>query len=129
MRLLPYTSRRAEQQCTAMEQGAACNRKYTPYSSTTMDTSVGQPDGISLACLSCHDGTIAVDSIANAPGSGTNLTGPWYGISASTEHYALAQLGNRRAVEQAHVCYVIDRVGFLSNPNVWFDAMAPYSKP
>lgn len=43
---------------------------YTPYGSSTIDTSVGQPGGVSLACLSCHDGTIAVDNIVNAPGSG-----------------------------------------------------------
>ena len=30
----------------------------------------GKPVGISLACLSCHDGTIALDAIINAPGSG-----------------------------------------------------------
>ncbi|MDH4100021.1 MAG: cytochrome c3 family protein [Nitrospirota bacterium] len=46
------------------------NGTYTPYSSSTIDTDVGQPGGVSLACLSCHDGTIAVDSIINAPGSG-----------------------------------------------------------
>lgn len=43
---------------------------YSPYASSTIDTSVGQPGGVSLACLSCHDGTIAVDNIVNAPGSG-----------------------------------------------------------
>lgn len=64
---------------------------YTPYLSSTIDTNIGQPDGISLACLSCHDGTIAVDAIRNAPGSGTNLTGPWYGKPASSLHYKLAQ--------------------------------------
>lgn len=51
---------------------------YTVYSSSTMDasrandgvtgsTSVGS---VSLACLSCHDGTQAMDNILNAPGSG-----------------------------------------------------------
>jgi len=29
-----------------------------------------QPQGVSLACLSCHDGTIGIDSLINAPGSG-----------------------------------------------------------
>jgi hypothetical protein len=65
---------------------------YTPYSSTTMDASVGQPDGISLACLSCHDGTIAVDNIINTPGSGTNLTGSLWN-NPGENHYALAQPG------------------------------------
>jgi hypothetical protein len=43
---------------------------YTPYSSGTMDTTPGQPDGGSIACLSCHDGTISLDSLINAPGRG-----------------------------------------------------------
>lgn len=44
---------------------------YTMYSSSTMEASTaGQPGGISLACLSCHDGTQAMDNMINAPGSG-----------------------------------------------------------
>ena len=100
---------------------------YTPYSSTTIDVnggSIPQPDGVSLACLSCHDGTIAVDSIINAPGSGTNLTGPWYGISASTEHYALAQPGQSPSGGTGTCLLCHRQGGLLSNPNVWFDAMA-----
>lgn len=42
---------------------------YTQYSSSTMDgTAVS--GGVSLACLSCHDGTQAMDTMINAPGSG-----------------------------------------------------------
>ena len=37
---------------------------YTLYTSSTMDASPGQPDGASILCLSCHDGTIALGSIA-----------------------------------------------------------------
>lgn len=36
----------------------------------TLDRPVGQPGPNSLTCLSCHDGTIAIDSIINMPGSG-----------------------------------------------------------
>jgi predicted CXXCH cytochrome family protein len=32
---------------------------YTPYSSSTAKGNMGQPNGTSLLCLSCHDGTIA----------------------------------------------------------------------
>jgi mono/diheme cytochrome c family protein len=50
---------------------------YTTYSGTVQGT-VTQPGAASITCLSCHDGTIAVDSIINMPGSGrrwgTNLT-------------------------------------------------------
>ena len=49
---------------------------YTVYSSPSFDASptndgkAPQPNGVSLACLSCHDGTIAFDALRNLPGSG-----------------------------------------------------------
>jgi predicted CXXCH cytochrome family protein len=36
---------------------------YTPYASGTLQATVGQPNGYSRLCLSCHDGTIAIGSI------------------------------------------------------------------
>lgn len=42
---------------------------FTPYFSTTLNaTDVGQPDGDSLVCLSCHDGT-------TIPTAETNISG------------------------------------------------------
>jgi predicted CXXCH cytochrome family protein len=38
---------------------------YQPYTSSTKDATVGQPDGESLMCLSCHDGSIALGSVAS----------------------------------------------------------------
>jgi hypothetical protein len=35
---------------------------YKPYSSPSLDATVTQPTGVSLACLSCHDGTVAVNA-------------------------------------------------------------------
>jgi predicted CXXCH cytochrome family protein len=35
---------------------------YTLYSSSTLDATPGQPDGPSKLCLSCHDGSVAVDN-------------------------------------------------------------------
>ena len=54
------------------------NRTINTSSYTTYDTlgtssltsTVNQPGISSLACLSCHDGTLGVDSIINMPGSG-----------------------------------------------------------
>jgi predicted CXXCH cytochrome family protein len=43
---------------------------FQVYTSPTLDSAVGQPNGTSLACLSCHDGTIAFDALRNQPGSG-----------------------------------------------------------
>jgi len=42
---------------------------FTTYSSSSMQATVGQPQGISLACLSCHDGTVAVDSFGGVTGT------------------------------------------------------------
>jgi len=38
---------------------------YTLYNSSTLDAIPGQPDGSSILCLSCHDGTIALGDVAN----------------------------------------------------------------
>lgn len=46
---------------------------YTTYTSMTIEGVVGSPGANSLTCLSCHDGTTAVDSIINMPGSGRYL--------------------------------------------------------
>jgi predicted CXXCH cytochrome family protein len=36
---------------------------YQLYNSSTIDAAPGQPDGSSVLCLSCHDGTIALGSV------------------------------------------------------------------
>jgi hypothetical protein len=36
---------------------------YTPYSSSTLDGSPGQPNGASKLCLSCHDGLLALGDV------------------------------------------------------------------
>ncbi len=49
---------------------------YTTYSNTiSMDATVGQPDGSSKLCLSCHDGTIAVDNYGGHTSTETPLVG------------------------------------------------------
>ena len=42
---------------------------YTLYSSPSLDAVVGQPTGASKLCLSCHDGTVAVDSFGGDTGT------------------------------------------------------------
>ena len=42
---------------------------YSTYNSSTLTQPVSQPGPNSLSCLSCHDGTVAIDSIINMPGS------------------------------------------------------------
>lgn len=43
---------------------------YASLNSSTIDGEILTVGSISLACLSCHDGTQAMDNIINAPGSG-----------------------------------------------------------
>jgi hypothetical protein len=48
---------------------------FIPYSSPNFDAldltgTPGRPKGVSLACLSCHDGAVALDALINSSGSG-----------------------------------------------------------
>lgn len=54
---------------------------YTPYSSTTSKGSFGQPNGTSLLCLSCHDGTIALGELLSRGAAKVSMTGT--GVNAS----------------------------------------------
>ena len=40
---------------------------HTPYDSTTLYSSIGQPTGASKMCLSCHDGTVALGALLYPP--------------------------------------------------------------
>ena len=54
---------------------------FVMYSSPTMNAAMpSAPDGTSLACLSCHDGTVAI----NAPIGGVGTNTPYY-IDASAQ--------------------------------------------
>ena len=48
---------------------------FTTYSSATMDATTGQPDASSKLCLSCHDGTVAVDNFGDQTNGTYFLTG------------------------------------------------------
>lgn len=73
--------------------GIALDGIYQVYTSPNFDAqdttgAPGRPKGVSLACLSCHDGAIALDALINAPGSGgfiaanrANLSGSETGTS------------------------------------------------
>ena len=42
---------------------------YTLYDSSTLNANPGQPDGTSILCLSCHDGTVALGNTLKNPKS------------------------------------------------------------
>ena len=62
---------------------AVTTATYTVYSTPTLTATVGQPDGVSKLCLSCHDGTVALDSFGGTTG-GTLMTGSKAVGAAST---------------------------------------------
>lgn len=45
---------------------------YASLGTSTLDGGDNQPGGVSLACLSCHDGTQAMNTVINSPGGGTS---------------------------------------------------------
>ena len=48
---------------------AMTQRTYKVYTSPTMNAQTGQPSEISRLCLSCHDGSIAIDSYGRRNGT------------------------------------------------------------
>jgi predicted CXXCH cytochrome family protein len=60
---------------------------FTVYSSSTLDATVGQPDASSKLCLSCHDGTVALDNFGGTT-TGTNFIGggALVGTDLSNDH-------------------------------------------
>ena len=60
---------------------------YDQQGTTTLDAKIENVGSVSVACLSCHDGTQAMDSMINEPGSGADVwsfsNGIWSGQAAS----------------------------------------------
>jgi len=47
-------------------------QRYSTLNTSTLDGTEAPVGSVSLACLSCHDGTSAIDTVLNMPGSGMN---------------------------------------------------------
>jgi predicted CXXCH cytochrome family protein len=61
---------------------------FTLYSSPTFNgsASIGQPDGNSKLCLSCHDGTVALDSYAARTGTNFISGGALLDTALNNDH-------------------------------------------
>lgn len=79
----------------AAPSGQLWNRRtgttYTPYASSTRKSAAGQPNGASMLCLSCHDGTIALGEVLSRattiPMAGGALSGnPLLGTDLRDDH-------------------------------------------
>ncbi len=59
---------------------------FTVYTSPSFGATASQPAGTSKLCLSCHDGTVALDSFGGATGN-TNISGgALVGTDLSNDH-------------------------------------------
>ena len=62
---------------------------YDQLGTTTLDAQIEPVGSVSLACLSCHDGTQAMDALLNDPGSGRDVPGfargRWSGQAQNVE--------------------------------------------
>jgi mono/diheme cytochrome c family protein len=67
---------------------------YSALNSQSMTQTVYNPGAASLPCLSCHDGSQAVDAILNMPGSGQYSSsanpGAWIPIGTYAQGYGLS---------------------------------------
>lgn len=59
---------------------------FTLYSTGTLDATLGQPASSSKLCLSCHDGTVALDSFGGNTGSSTISGTTELGTDLSNDH-------------------------------------------
>lgn len=83
---------------------------YTLYSSPTLDSTPEQPRGPSKLCLSCHDGTVAIDSygiqtgthfIDGAANLSTNLSDD-HPISIYWNHQTISSDGSQPSCVSCH---------------------------
>ena len=81
---------------------------YTLYTSTTLDSTMGQPGNESKACLSCHDGTVALDNYGGATGGTTFIGTGLVGTDLSNDH----------PVSFAYTTAIATTDGSLHNPAV-----------
>ncbi len=59
---------------------------YTVYTSPSLNATVGVPSASSKACLSCHDGTVAIDSFGGSVGTDFISGGENLGTDLSNDH-------------------------------------------
>ena len=99
---------------------------FTAYDSDTMEHTAGVPTGVSLLCMSCHDGTVALDSFGNTPTDVTRMTGvALRGSDLSNDH----PIGFNYDTSAAADAGIYARATALSNspvstPLVFFGAAA-----
>ena len=76
---------------------------FTMYTSGTIDGTIdAKPGSVSLACLSCHDGTVGLDALVNLPRS-TTLTATGVTMPTDSTGYVGVDLSNDHPVSITYV--------------------------
>ncbi len=71
---------------TPLWNHASTAATFTLYTSSSLNATMAQPGGVSKLCLSCHDGTVAVDSFGGATGTKLVTGSPLLGTDLSNDH-------------------------------------------
>ena len=70
---------------------------FTMYDRASLDGVITTgPDGVSLLCLSCHDGTVAKDSFGGASGTDFMTGAPNLGTDLSNDHGNVPEVSGHR---------------------------------
>lgn len=67
---------------------------YNSLGTSTLDGATAPVGSVSLACLSCHDGTQAMNAVINAPGSGFAGDATWTGGTWSGANQTLGKMSS-----------------------------------
>jgi predicted CXXCH cytochrome family protein len=65
----PHNAPAAADQVVPLWNHTTTTATFTLYTSATLTAAPGQPDSNSKACLSCHDGTVAIDAFGGRTGT------------------------------------------------------------
>lgn len=86
---------------------------YTLYTNPgTLDATTSQPTGVSKLCLSCHDGTVAIDSIVNSPLTSPPPVGTFIGSNGDLG----TDLNNDHPISFAYTAALATLDGALHDP-------------
>lgn len=80
---------------------------FTVYSTATLNATMGQPDASSKLCLSCHDGTVALENFGSTT-SGTHFIGSVYNVGTG--------LNNDHPISFTYDATLATTDGELKNP-------------
>jgi doubled CXXCH motif protein len=89
-------------------------QSFTPYTSPTLNASTANPGASSRACLSCHDGSVAINSIDGVVVGGTEVKIP------TTSSAAIGANGDLTTTHPLGFTYddaLVTADGYLQPPN------------